>query len=1431
MRNPIKKSCLFVAMFFLFVAASCGGSETSDSSSEASKQTTTNHTDTSSGSDTSDIDPEPIIKNTSIYNLDFKDSDFGKNTAVESGYADALKIGDNIVRSEKKHKGKEVIEFKNTSHFNSYFSLPEDVLEQDEITIALWVKLPEDLAAFNNNAPLFSIAYDDGYFYTSPYDAGTWFSYSMNSKLSGEQAVNLTLAEPSDKCAWQNTPLSGTLQSPAGAWQLVGFSFTKDALYVYQNGRTMLTFEGNYSLKGKNISEFLLGSSSLSSANDFNASISDFRIYDKVLNNYDYVSEFSLVSSDFLTANYEFDGNGKETVRNFDATLAGTASYTTKDGKGVVYLDGDNPGTASDRSSLTLPKQIFSGHNEITLSTDIYLINSMDRYQRIFDFSTGGGRYFSLFVGFSETNDLKLEYTPDVNSNRHSVMKTGYTVPTEKWINITVTADKERGVIYVDGVPIAATEDFGFDPVINYYFPDVVSTIGRTQFYNDNPLSAYIDNFRMYSIALEEKEIMQLNNVITIQDDKIAVDKVASEYKIVQKHDALLQFDDYVDEGVKLSYQSMNPDIIDSKGKIYQDEIDHDVDIEVTFKRGEYSVKKTYTVNVKSFHQVTRKLENTDLEDVTYDSESYYDKTMMSNLDYLFKLDVERLLYNYRLNAGLDTKGYEGYGGWISTSCGGAGQFESQYIGTLARYTLTKPDYVSESSPEYVNTPFKRLYYMLTEIRKCQVAYGEKYPDQKGYLSAFTHLCIEAIKNGTSSVDQGDGIHGTVPVGGVNAWVPFYMYHKNLMMCYDVYQYVEDSECKSLAFKMLTDACDWTYNAIIDLSETERANVLGFEYGGMSEVMYLTYKITKNSDYLKVARFFEQESLLDNIYNNVNCLKGIHSNTTVPKILGAAAAYEVTGNEYYKVICENFWEMVNSDMSYANGGFSLDEHFETPGVTSQGCYGEETCCSYNFMMLTDYLYRWTGKAKYFDYFENLFYNHIMSSIDPATGGKTYPTSTAFGYHKIYSADVDAFWCCCCTGQETFSKLVYGNYHLSAEKIYIQMYNPTTLSMDDKSISITGDLLTDEKVHLSVSKEDSYQIRLRKPSWTTPTITINGKEYAYKTDEDGYMVLDDKLKPTDNIVINLPMQIYMKEQKGVNNSYALFYGPMMLVADLGIQEGDTYISTNQTGTYQSNGSFLSYDGAYSGSISQINVMEDFDLKNISTRIVKTVEDGKLRFTLTADNQIVTFIPFIDCIYNRFSMYMYYFDQDALNVFEFDGERHDISTSSSSGWSICKEQSSNISAFRTAGLSLRGGEQKIINDNIELKGDYEVGFQVSGTGSVYGGLYLGASNPHNELDAIKALNVNVERDPGNSSWRIMIYQFNQSYLGCIGSAAVLSGDSISIRVLVKAGRLYVFANGEVAPRININISSSWTNGHIGIRNQSSSTATYSNLYYKQ
>ena len=61
----------------------------------------------------------------------------------------------------------------------------------------------------------------------------------------------------------------------------------------------------------------------------------------------------------------------------------------------------------------------------------------------------GGQRYLSLYVGFSNVNDLKLEFTNYANNYRDILLDSNYIVPTEEWINITFTSDGKNGSLYV----------------------------------------------------------------------------------------------------------------------------------------------------------------------------------------------------------------------------------------------------------------------------------------------------------------------------------------------------------------------------------------------------------------------------------------------------------------------------------------------------------------------------------------------------------------------------------------------------------------------------------------------------------------------------------------------------------------------------------------------------------------------------------------------------------------------------------------------------------------------------------------------------------------------------------------------------------------------------------------------------------------------
>ena len=56
-------------------------------------------------------------------------------------------------------------------------------------------------------------------------------------------------------------------------------------------------------------------------------------------------------------------------------------------------------------------------------------------------------------------------------------------------------------------------------------------------------------------------------------------------------------------------------------------------------------------------------------------------------------------------------------------------------------------------------------------------------------------------------------------------------------------------------------------------------------------------------------------------------LDGLHANTQIPKIIGAAREYEVTGEPRYRDIAKCFWDRVALHRSYVIGGHSDREHF------------------------------------------------------------------------------------------------------------------------------------------------------------------------------------------------------------------------------------------------------------------------------------------------------------------------------------------------------------------------------------------------------------------------------------------------------------------------------------------------------------------------
>ena len=600
-----------------------------------------------------------------------------------------------------------------------------------------------------------------------------------------------------------------------------------------------------------------------------------------------------------------------------------------------------------------------------------------------------------------------------------------------------------------------------------------------------------------------------------------------------------------------------------------------------------------------------------DLQEVLIDKNSWYYDYMLSNVDnFMFKLDTDRLLYNFRRICGVDTKGVESYGGWISIKSNGASQFEMHYISALARLTQSMPDYKYNGK----ETALDRLSYMIKELKVCQDNYAKIDPKNKGYLNAFGIENFEIIKTGTRDLPN-----------GTNAWVPWYFMHKTLTGLYDTYLYCTDKNIANLAFEMLVSLAEWCGNFLLNMSEQDRQNTLKVEYGGMIEVMYNLYKETSNPLFKKSAEFFMESGLYGDILLKKDNLTGIHANTTIPKFLGLCAKYEVEKEESVLETCKNFFDMVLS-RTYSNGGTCFQEHWSKAGQVDLGRISEETCCSYNMLKLADYLYRFTGEIKYMHYYENVYLNHILSSIDLETGCKTYHVNTQFGYYKVYHTLDTTFWCCSCTGMESFSKLAYNVFYELDNGVEVNLFTPCTLNTKKYSLKISSDYIYQEKCDVQVLKGGKFVIKLRVPTWCKDTcfVKINGKEVSADKSM-GYILLDYEWKDGDLIEYNLPMEYRLVSKRAFypTHSATLFYGPIMLVANLG-----------PAGEKQQKEHELDEQTEYKGKIVEKIVLEN----NLKNSIVKSVNNKQMTFTLKGKNQTVQFVPFFSAFSIRYAMYM-------------------------------------------------------------------------------------------------------------------------------------------------------------------------------------------------
>jgi DUF1680 family protein len=501
------------------------------------------------------------------------------------------------------------------------------------------------------------------------------------------------------------------------------------------------------------------------------------------------------------------------------------------------------------------------------------------------------------------------------------------------------------------------------------------------------------------------------------------------------------------------------------------------------------------------------------------------------NIGFLLRIEPDRLLHRFLAYSGLPPKG-EVYGGWEAEG--------------LSGHSLGH--YVSACSLAYAGSGDERLRqrvrYIVEELARAQAARGD------GYVGAIPNQ--DALFK-----DIGDGRFFNIRPNYINDfWAPWYTIHKLFAGLLDAHRHGADETALRVAERLGR----WAIRVTSTLDHEAWQRMLGAEFGGMNEALAELFARTGDRAFLDLSRRFHHEALLDPLAEGQDKLMGLHANTQIPKVIGAARDYELSGDERRRRIATFFWETVVRNHTYANGGNSEGEYFGQPGILSTRLSDNtsESCNTYNMLRLTRHLFGWEPKPAYADYTERALFNHILASTEPGTGMKCYFMPLT-GMPKEYSTAFDSFWCCVGTGWENPPRYTESIYFRDAEALYVNLFVASRVDWREKGVTLTQETRFPEEdvTRLKIGgRGGRFTLKVRSPFWAASPVSIrvNGTPYRASTKPGEFATIERAWRDGDVVEVRLPMAIRTEATPDDPGKVSVFYGPILLAADLGPEDG-------------------------------------------------------------------------------------------------------------------------------------------------------------------------------------------------------------------------------------------------------------------------------------
>ncbi|TDW24381.1 beta-L-arabinofuranosidase domain-containing protein [Kribbella kalugense] len=491
------------------------------------------------------------------------------------------------------------------------------------------------------------------------------------------------------------------------------------------------------------------------------------------------------------------------------------------------------------------------------------------------------------------------------------------------------------------------------------------------------------------------------------------------------------------------------------------------------------------------------------------------------NARYLRGLSADNLLRPYRAEAGLWS--YSGsfgttvggvapdgpetwHWGWEAPTCELRGHILGHWLSAAARVG------------EYDREVAARAAVIVDELAACQRANGGQW------AGSVPTTYFDRLATGRA------------------VWAPHYVVHKTLMGLLDQYRIAGNEQ----ALEVASAFAGWFHAWTDGLSRQQLDDILDRETGGMLEVWADLLAFTGDGINADLIARYDRRRFFEPLLAGAGVLTNKHANTQIAEILGAARAWEVTGEQRWRDIVEAFWDSaVSSRGTYCTGGSSCGEVWQPTGEQSARLHAvQEHCLVYNLMRLAAVLFRWTGDHRYGDYWERNLVNGIWAQQHPDTGMPAYFLPLATGSQKAWGRPTEDFWCCHGTSLQAQSSVGEAALYVDDRGITICQYLESVTSWTDLfggrvELTITADteqgvalgqrqtaygaagiqeLLSrplprgrpNDHVHLvelRCERPSSFEVRLRVPAWATspPTLEIDGTPAPFEV-RDGWIVL-------------------------------------------------------------------------------------------------------------------------------------------------------------------------------------------------------------------------------------------------------------------------------------------------------------------------------------